>query len=96
MLDRYIPDPTAICRNFADGAVVYSPGSESYFGLNGTGVRVWGLLPKSGASLDELLQGMAAAYPEVPEDELRADLGSLLDELVGHGLIRRVGAGVAA
>jgi hypothetical protein len=92
----YLPSSGVLFQRFADGAVVYSPGDESYFGLNGTGATAWGLLPKEGMTLQQLLEKMAALYPEAPESELRTDLNDLLDELVKHGLLRRVTVEAAA
>jgi hypothetical protein len=96
LIDLYIPSAGVLFQRFADGAVVYSPGDESYFGLNGTGAEVWNLLPKEGASFDDLLQKMIAMYPEAPESDLQTDLRDLLDELVRHGLMRRVTVEAAA
>lgn len=96
LIDMYIPNSGVLFQRFADGAVVYSPGDESYFGLNGTGAEVWNLLPKEGERFEELLRKMVALYPEAPESDLRTDLGDLLDELVKHGLMRRVTIEVAA
>ena len=96
LIDMYLPSSGVLFQRFADGAVVYSPGDESYFGLNGTGATVWGLLPKEGMTLQQLLEKMAVLYPEAPESELRTDLNDLLDELVKHGLLRRVTVEAAA
>jgi hypothetical protein len=92
----YLPSSGVLFQRFADGAVVYSPGDESYFGLNGTGATVWGLLPKEGMTLQQLVEKMVELYPEAPESELRTDLNELLDELVRHGLLRRVTVEAAA
>jgi Coenzyme PQQ synthesis protein D (PqqD) len=96
LIDMYIPSSGVLFQRFADGAVIYSPGDESYFGLNGTGAEIWNLLPKEGASFDDLLGKMIGLYPEAPESDLRTDLGDLLDELVKHGLMRRVTVEAAA
>jgi coenzyme PQQ synthesis protein D (PqqD) len=96
LIEQYVPNSGVLFQRFADGAVVYSPGDESYFGLNGTGAEVWNLLPKEGATFEDVLQKMVALYPEAPEADLRTDLGDLLDELVKHGLMRRVTVEAAA
>lgn len=96
LIELYVPSSGVLFQRFADGAVVYSPGDESYFGLNGTGAEIWNLLPKEGASFEDLIQKMVGTYPEAPEAELRVDLGDLLDELVKHGLLRRVTVEAAA
>jgi len=96
LIELYVPSSGVLFQRFADGAVVYSPGDESYFGLNGTGAEIWNLLPKEGSSFDDLLQKTVEKYPEAPESELRTDLGDLLEELVKHGLLRRITAEAAA
>ena len=89
LIDLYVPSSKVLFQHFADGAVVYSPGDESYFGLNGTGAAVWGLFGKEGMSFDQLLAKMVALYPDAAEADLRTDLTDLLNELVAHGLMRR-------
>ena len=96
LIELYVPSSGVLFQRFADGAVVYSPGDESYFGLNGTGAEIWNLLPKEGSSFDDLMQRVAEKYPEAPMSDLRTDLGDLLDELVKHGLLRRVTVEAAA
>ena len=95
-VDRFVPEAGALFQRFADGAVVYSPGDETYFGLNSTGAQVWGLLSKDGSAFEELHQKMVELYPSVSAEELRADLRGLLDDLVNHGLLRRVTVEAAA
>lgn len=96
LIELFVPSSGVLFQRFADGAVVYSPGDESYFGLNGTGAEIWNLLPKEGASFDDLMQKVSGKYPDAPEADLRTDLGDLLDELVKHGLLRRVTVEAAA
>ena len=89
MHDTYHPEPRVILQRFPDGAVLYTPSNETYLGLNETGVRIWELLPKDGIGFDALLDGVAAAYPDVPTEDLRADLIAWLDEVESYGLVRR-------
>jgi hypothetical protein len=96
LTDMYQPSSGVLFQRFADGAVVFSPGDESYFGLNGSGAAVWGLLPKEGMAFQQLLEKMVEMYPDAPESELRTDLNDLLEELVKHGLLRRVTVEAAA
>ena len=88
-MHTYHPESRVILQRFPDGAVLYTPSNETYLGLNETGVRIWELLPKDGIAFEPLLREVAAAYPDVPADELRADLTAWLGEVESVGLIRR-------
>jgi ABC-type amino acid transport substrate-binding protein len=87
--DRYQPESRVIYQRFPDGAVLYTPSNETYLGLNETGAKIWELIPAEGIEFEQLLQGFAAAFPEMAADELRADLNAWLDEVVALGLLRR-------
>jgi hypothetical protein len=87
--DTYHPEPRVILQHFPDGAVLYMPSNETYLGLNETGARIWGLLPKDGIGFEPLLREVAAVYPDVAVDDLRADLTLWLDEVMSFGLVRR-------
>jgi hypothetical protein len=93
--DHYLPAPGVILQHFPDGAVLYMPSTETYLGLNETGARIWGLVPRDGIGFDELLRAVVAAYPEVPAEELRADLTGWLSEVEAFGLLRREAAAAA-
>jgi Coenzyme PQQ synthesis protein D (PqqD) len=90
--DTFFPEPRVILQHFPDGAVLYMPSNETYLGLNETGARIWGLLPKDGIGFEPLLREVAAVYPDVPADDLRADLTLWLDEVLSFGLVRREAA----
>ena len=92
MHDTYHPEPRVILQHFPDGAVLYTPSNETYLGLNETGARIWELLPKDGIGFEPLLREVAAVYPDVPVDDLRADLTLWLDEVLTFGLVRREAA----
>ncbi|MBW8769150.1 MAG: PqqD family protein [Gemmatimonadetes bacterium] len=88
----YHPEPRVILQRFPDGAVLYTPSNETYLGLNETGVRIWEILPKEGIGFEALLREVAAAYPDAPVDDLRADLTAWLSEVESFGLLRRESA----
>lgn len=81
------PHPTVICQQIEDGAVLFAPVTEIYFGLNEVGAKVWQLLPPVSSSLDELCQRLAADYPDVDEPTIRADVVELLTQLAAEGLV---------
>ncbi len=81
------PLPTVIFQRLADGAVLFAPEIEIYFGLNDVGARVWELLPPASRSLDELCARLAVQYPDAPSEEIRRDVSELLEQLASEGLV---------
>lgn len=59
--------------------------SESYFGLDEVGTRIWQLL-REGKDLEQVTETMLAEY-EVDIDQLQADLDELIEKLSEAGLI---------
>jgi hypothetical protein len=86
--------PTVIFKELADGAVLFAPAEEIYFGLNEVGSRIWRLLPPATESLDELCAKVGAHYPDVPIATIRQDATELLNELVQSGLAQYPAAAV--
>jgi hypothetical protein len=60
--------------------------SGRYFGLNDTGLVVWNALLAGKDPADEL----GRRWPDVPEEDRRADAESLVQALVGAGLAHAV------
>ena len=60
--------------------------SESYFGLDEIGTRIWTLLNED-ASAGEMIDTLLEEY-EVERQTLEADVGELLGNLLEAGLIR--------
>ncbi len=90
------PNPLVVFQKLDDGAVLFSPGTELYFGLNDVGAVVWQTLG-SATSLDEVAAVLIAKYPDAPTGEVRGDIESLLRALVAEGLATDAGdAGPAA
>jgi len=68
--------------------------SESYFGLDSVGTRIWALL-KEDKSVGQVLDVLLEEY-EVDRGTLEADLEELLDNLLAAGLIQEQAPGRAA
>jgi len=85
-------NPKVIFKALATGAVLYSTEEEVYFGLNPVGVRVWELLPPVQSRLEDVCRLIAADYPEVSEEVIRADVSELLEELTKLGLVQPASA----
>jgi predicted PhzF superfamily epimerase YddE/YHI9 len=59
--------------------------SEKYFGLDETGTAIWKAVTRA-PTIEDAYQELSAIY-EVEREELRADLKSLLQELIDRGLL---------
>jgi hypothetical protein len=82
-----LPSAAVVFQRIDDGAVLFAPDTEIYFGLNEVGARVWELLPPKSASLAQLCAALATAYPEVPASTLESDVVELLAQLEREGLV---------
>lgn len=80
------PHPSVIFQRLAEGAVLFAPSAEIYFGLNEVGARVWELLPPTSASIDDLCARLGAEHPDVTPETLRQDVTELLAQLISEGL----------
>lgn len=92
-------NPSVIFQKLDDGAVLFAPETELYFGLNEVGVAVWELLPPMTDSLEQLCAMIASRYPEVTLETIRDDVEEVLQQLVNEGLARHAdprGTDVAA
>ena len=86
-----VAEPSVIFQKVADGAVLFAPSTEIYFGLNEVGARVWQLLPPASRTLDEVCAALSAAYPAIPVETIRQDVDELLADLAKEGLVRVTG-----
>jgi len=83
-----VPD-NVMFRELEGESVILDLDSESYFGLDEVGTRMW-LAVTGAASIQEAFDELAREY-EVEPDTLRADLGELLATLVDRGLLEVAG-----
>lgn len=90
------PISSVIFQRVDDGAVLFSPATELYFGLNEVGAKVWQLLPPASTDLEEICRRLAEDYPTVGVEVLRADVTELLDQLIAEGLVAPAGPGPSA
>ncbi|MDQ6829667.1 MAG: PqqD family protein [Gemmatimonadota bacterium] len=81
-------NPQIVFKMLSDGAVLYSPSDETYFGLNEVGVEIWNLLPPTSHSFEELCASLQQLHPDVDIDTVRTDVAELLDHLREFDLIR--------
>jgi hypothetical protein len=81
------PHAAVICRSVSDGAVLLHTEQELYYGLNSVGLLVWEGLPPAQESMDALCRGLSERFPDVPPEEIEADVRELLEDLERIGLV---------
>jgi hypothetical protein len=72
-------------RELRGEAVLLNLGSESYFGLDAVGTRMWMVLTAA-ASIQAAYEALLDEY-DVEAEKLREDLDGLIGKLVEHGLV---------
>ena len=84
--DRCVRAPDhVLVRELGGESLLLNLESETYFGLDDVGTRMWTLLVDS-SSIEHALVVLKAEYG-VEEDVLRRDLAALLAQLLEHGLL---------
>ena len=79
-----IPDGVMV-RELEGESVLLNLDSESYFGLDDIGTRMWGALTDAD-SIETAYETLLAEF-EVEPEQLRTDLCSFIDKLLEVGLI---------
>lgn len=82
--------PDVLHRELGGESVLLDLRTESYFGLDAVGTRMWRALVET-ASLPDALARLEGVW-DVEPARLRADLERLVDELARHGLVERDGS----
>ena len=75
-----------LCKDLGDEAVLLDLETETYFGLNAAGSRMWSLLTTR-TSVREAYAVMLEEFDVAPE-ELERDMCALITDLVGRGMLR--------
>jgi hypothetical protein len=77
--------PEALSQEVSGETVILDLKSESYFGLDEVGTRIWQLM-KEREDLQEVYDIMLEEF-DVEPDQLEADMHSFLDQLAESGLV---------
>lgn len=80
------PNDDVLFQEVGGEAVLLNLGSESYFGLNEVGTRIWQLLGKN-SLLQHVYDVLKDEYDVMPE-QLQSDLLTLVDEMAKAGLVQ--------
>ena len=72
-------------RQLGEESILLNLNSETYFGLDEVGTRIWDLVT-SGLTIQEAYEVLLNEY-EVPPETLSKDIAALLEELLMKGLL---------
>ena len=86
---RVLAPAGVLVRELEGESVLLNLNSESYFGLDEIGTRMWTLLTTS-ESIQAAYDSLLAEY-EVEPEKLYQDLENLIEKLVAHGLAEVAG-----
>ncbi|MDQ3068778.1 MAG: PqqD family protein [Acidobacteriota bacterium] len=86
MSARLFVSPDALARDLNGEVLVLDLRSSQYFGLTGTGARVWQLVESGHDSADAITDTLAAEFDADPE-RIKEDVERFLDDLVARGLL---------
>lgn len=81
-------NPGVVFQKLDEGAVLFAPATELYFGLNDVGAMVWELLPRV-STPDDVCAALHTTFPDVDLAIIRADVDELLARLLAEGLLER-------
>jgi hypothetical protein len=82
---KFTISPEVLFQDVSGEMVLLDLASETYFGLDEIGARIWQLL-KEGSTVGEAIQTLLGEY-EVDRATLESDVGELLFELSEAGLL---------
>lgn len=82
-----IPRATVVWINLPDGAVLFSPETEVYYGLNNVGSVIWEQLRERIPSLELLCEAVHERFPDATLEQIRADVLELLSDFSKNGLV---------
>ena len=80
------PSPDVLCQEVGGEMVLLDLNSESYFGLDEIGARIWALLNEEKA-VGQIVETLLEEY-EVDRARLEGDVNELLENLLEAGLIK--------
>ncbi|MDH3316860.1 MAG: PqqD family protein [Gammaproteobacteria bacterium] len=83
---RVRPASSVLVRELEGEAVLLNLDTESYYGLDEIGARMWSAVNASD-SVEAACQMLVAEY-QVDAERLREDLQALIEEWIEHGLAR--------
>jgi coenzyme PQQ synthesis protein D (PqqD) len=83
--DNYKKNPSVVCTELDDGAVLLNLVSKYYYSLNQTGLRIWQIIEEFQSPL-EIAKSLADEY-EIDAERTRESVVRLIEKLEKEGLI---------
>jgi hypothetical protein len=80
--------PSIAWTKLPDGAVLFSPETEVYYGLNEVAALVWEILSREPVTVDALCSAVHESFPDVPRNQINGDVVDLVTELQNNGLAK--------
>jgi hypothetical protein len=84
---RALPSPDVLFQNLGGEAVLLDLKTETYFGLNPVGTRMWELITGGDTRLGDAVDTLLGEF-DVERERLQADLLRLAGELAAAGLVK--------
>jgi Coenzyme PQQ synthesis protein D (PqqD) len=97
-VSTYLSDPLPVARptivwvKLPDGAVLFDPETEVYYGMNVVAASVWELLPEAAGDVEKLCSLVQERFRDAELEQIRTDVLALLDDLEHAGLVGSNGA----
>jgi hypothetical protein len=82
-----VPRPSVVWINLPDGAVLFSPETEVYYGLNNVGAVIWEQLGKRVQNMDLLCDAVHEQFPDATREQIHADVLELLGDFANNDLV---------
>jgi hypothetical protein len=83
--DRVTVPPDVLCNDLGGEMVILNLKTQTYFGLDASGVRMWKALTES-ATIQQARDRLMTEY-DVDAGTLQHDMVELIETLVEHGLV---------
>ncbi len=90
-LKTYKKNPSIVCTELDDGAVLLNLDTKYYYNLNETGLRIWQIMEES-QDPTEIADKLSNEY-EVDIEKAKSSVLKLVDDLEKDGLIMSDGKG---
>jgi hypothetical protein len=85
MPTRLVPSPDALARELNGEILLLDLRTSHYFGLTGSGARIWELI-EAGQAHDGIVEILTREF-EADEAVIREQVSAFLDDLVERGLL---------